>query len=377
MLPYIIMVAVPALLSLVFYNYENRRMAVCESRMQVYTEKSSYRIVVDAFFFIWLILLIFRSVQVGVDLIVYDRYFDVVSSWSWRELLTAIFYDDLEAGYYVLCKLISLITTDFHLVIAVCALISVIPIWRFYRKDGSNGFLVILLFLNVAPFVMYFSGLRQSMAMAFAVPCYYFCRDKRFWKFLLMIFLAYLFHKSALVLLLMYPVYHFKLKKQAHIFYLIPIFSVIYIFNVPIFSFLLVLLQDGYIDKYGGGIKKTGASAVLLLLAVLLIYSFLIVDQSKLDKETVGMRNFLALSVCLQTFAGVHTLAMRMNYYYLLFVPLLIDRVIQSADEKYAFLVKLSKFLMVSFFFLYYFYFAYTDKDILNIYPYIAAFYDY
>jgi len=125
------------------------------------------------------------------------------------------------------------------------------------------------------------------------------------------------------------------------------------------------------------GINETGAYAVMLLLIVLLMYSFLIPESSKLDDTTIGLRNLTALSVFLQTFSSVHAIAMRMNYYYLLFIPILIPRIIISGDTKYRTLIKLSIICMVIFFTVYYFYKAYTGSDILEVYPYKSFLQDF
>lgn len=357
MYPYFIMVGVPAVLALIL------------NHLKLKTSKAN-RFIVDVFFFIWLILLILRSEEVGSDLLVYKYHFFNFSDLSYIEIFKQIIAGQNEAGYALIAKTVSLFTVDFHVVMAACALISVIPIWKMYRNEGSHGFLVIALFINIAPFVMYFSGLRQAMAMAFVVPCYRYCKEKKFFKYLFMILLAYLFHRSSLILLLMYPVYHLRLKKQLHILYILPLILTVYIFNVPIFRFLLMIMEGGYAEEYIGGIQPTGAYAVLLLLAVLLVYTFLIADQDKLDSDTVGLRNLMILCVFLQTFSGVHTIAMRMNYYFLLFVPLLISKSIEAGKDKFKPLIRLSMICMIVFFVIYYFYYAYTDTDILNVYPY-------
>ena len=368
------MVGIPALLSVFLYFYRSQRWAHSGDTPEYYNSKA-YQKVIDAFFLIWLVLLLFRDESVGTDLGVYRYHFECFSAMSLAEAIDYIFVTGLEPPYYIICKIVSFFSDNFRWIIIICTLISVIPIWKLYREKGNSGFLVVVLFLNIAPFAMYFSGLRQSMAMAFAVPCYYYCKNKNWLKFILITFIACLFHRSAFILLLMYPVYYLNLKKQWHILYLLPVIALTYIFKSQIFAFLTIFLQSAFSDSYSIS-GNTGAYAVTLLLVVLLIYCFFIAKQDKLDEETVGLRNILVLCVFIQVFSGVHTLAMRMNYYYLLFVPLLIDRVMKSGFIKYRFLIWLSKVCMIVFFTIYYFYYAYTDTDILEIYPYVSVFKD-
>lgn len=332
------------------------------------------RIVIDSFFAIWLILLMFRSDKVGTDLALYKYHFRNYSAMTWDRLFEGIKVGEFEASFTLISKIVSFFTKDFQWIIIVCAVISVVPIWWFYHKEAKHGYLMIVLFVNIAPFVMYFSGLRQAIAMAFVVPCYYFCKEKQLLKFFITVIVAYLAHNSAFVLLIMYPMYHWKVKRDVHLLYLIPIIGCIYAFRLPIFNFLLQFVGDKYFERYASGVKTTGAYSVVLLLSVFLVFSYLIVDAKKLDDDVVGLRNLLILSVVLQVFSGVHSLAMRMNYYYLLFVPLLIPRIIDKSKSKYYTLAQLSIVCIVGFFLFYYFYEAYTGSDVLNVYPYISAF---
>lgn len=362
MVPYFIMVGVPAVLA--FYNSQIRKKTF-----------SKHNIVIDSFFFIWLLLLLFRSIEVGCDLPVYQYHFQNYAQMSWLQILDKVWREGSELSYIAISKILSYFTGNFQWIMISCACISVIPIWKLYRNEKYFGFLIVVLFINIAPFSMYFSGLRQAMAMAFVAPCYRYCKEKNIKKYLLMILLAYLFHRSALVLLLMYPTYHMRLKTQLHMFYLLPAVGLVYVFNMPIFHFIMLFMGD-YAEEYADGIKTTGAYAVLLLLAVLLVYSFLIPDPNKLDDDTVGLRNLLILCVFLQTFSGVHSIAMRMNYYYLLFIPILIPRIIVCGNPKYRTLIKVSIVCMILFFTVYYFYKAYTGSDILEVYPYKSFFQD-
>lgn len=363
------MVGLPAILSILLSCLHKKNEIKLSYNEELY-ELKKYRIVIDVFFFLWLIILLLRSELIGADLPVYKYHFNNFSAFSWNEVLNNLSAGDREPAYYIICKVISFFTKKFRAIMVITALIAIIPIWKLYRENGKSAFLIIVLFLNIAPFSMYFSGLRQVMAMAFVVPCYYCCKSKKIIKFIVTVFIAYFFHKSSFILLAMYPIYHIKWRKKIHLLYLIPIVGLVYIFSTSIFMNLLLLMNDKYIDRYADGIKATGAYAVLLLLFMLMIYCFFIVDETKLDSDTIGLRNLLVFAVFLQIFSGVHTIAMRMNYYFLLFIPLLIDRVIQAGNEKEQKLLQLSKICMVVFFTVYYFIKAYTDADILNVYPY-------
>ena len=108
----------------------------------------------------------------------------------------------------------------------------------------------------------------------------------------------------------------------------------------------------------------------MFLFVILAVFSFVIPDESRLDRETIGLRNFLLLSVILQMFVPLHSLAMRMNYYYIIFIPLLIPKIISHRSERWSQVAVIGRHLMVVFFLVYFFINAGSGSGSLNVFPY-------
>ena len=108
---------------------------------------------------------------------------------------------------------------------------------------------------------------------------------------------------------------------------------------------------------------------MLILFAIFTVFAFLIPDESQLDAETIGLRNFLLLSLVIQMFAPLHTLAMRMNYYYIIFIPLLLPKIIECRSKRWNQVAVLGRHVMVGFFLLYFFYNASKGGN-LHVFPY-------
>lgn len=350
MWPYFFLVGTPAIV-LLLGNRNNRE------RLN--------RTAIDSFFVIWLILLVFRHESIGADLVGYEWYFSLSSDMGLKDLLTA----DMEAGFLLLSKLLQFIGLGFRSAIISVALLSLVPIWRFYRENCKNNvFLSIVVFLSIGLFGIYFSALRQVIAMGFAVPIYRYTKDKRVLPVIFLVLCAMLFHRSAVVMLLFYPVYHLRIQNIQRLLLLMMLVLPVYLLRVPIF----LLAQNLLFKEYTLTLSETGAFATLLLFLVFLIYSFTITNNSVLDADTYGLRNLLILSIFIQIFSGINTLVMRLNYYFILFIPILVPRLFRYANEKNMGIARVSVFAMVSFFTVYYFYRAYSSTDYLNIYPYLA-----
>lgn len=353
MLPYFILVGVPAFLSMLqlWKKDEKRHMRV-----------------IDSFFLILLGLLLVRKETMGIDLYNYSKMFRTAIHTPLDKIISYIVTFEHEIGFFFLAKIVSIFSTDFRVMLSAIALISVIPLWMLYRECSvSHPFLSIAMFLNIGVFSIYFSCLRQVIAMAFLLPAYHYTQQKHPIRFLLTVILAFLFHKSAFIMLFLYPAFHMKIKTKASFMLALPAWGVCYVFRKPLFTFFRSFISEFYTSN----LKETGAIAILLLLLMLTFFSYLVTDERKMTPETVGLRNILVFSAILQIFAGVNPLAMRLNYYYLIFIPLIIPKIAECASEKNKTLTQVILAVMVCFFTSYYFYDAYTDVSTLRIYPYI------
>jgi hypothetical protein len=139
------------------------------------------------------------------------------------------------------------------------------------------------------------------------------------------------------------------------------------VFNEQIFSFLLLILSR--FTEYGGEFSLSNSYAMLILFIAFAVFAFVIPDESKLDEETNGLRNFLLLSCVIQFFVPLHTLAMRMSYYYMMFIPLLMPKIIACRSQRWSQIALIARHCMVLFFLAYDLLFIISGGS-LDVFPY-------
>lgn len=335
-------------------------------------EVSENNFAIPVFFLLLWSLLACRSVEIGTDTPNYELFFNRFCNGSFSQALTG----ELEPLFGVLNWLIGKLTGgNFQLYLAIVAAITIIPIASLYNQDKRHSYLKIILFLNMSVFVMLFSGIRQAIAIGIGVVAFQFVKKKKLILFLITVVVAMAFHQSAFILLAMYPLYYFKLRKN-QVFVVIPLMAIVFLFNKPIFTGLLnimSLLGTKY-DDYTA-VENTGAVTMIICFAAFTLFAYIIPDDETVDAEFIGMRNYLVLTTLLQCFAPLHPLAMRMNYYYILFVPVVVPKVLNYADLRWKEVAKLAKAVLCVFFTLYFIFNVYTgcqtDGGALNTYPYI------
>ncbi len=352
MLPYYIMLGVPMAISLLYSSVSDKVK---------YQKKQ--RVIMSVFFIILLTMLVLRYKTVGVDIRNYLIMFDMTSKMSFSKIIE--FYDG-EWGYYILTKLISLVTTDEQWFIAIIAILTTVPLAVLYIKESENAMLSIAVFMTTSNFSIMFSAFRQFLALSIIAIAYTFIKKKKLFWYIVFVILAMMFHKSAFIAILLYPFYHMNITRNK-LFIFVPITVTILIFNKPIFEYLLKFMNDyGYEYEY----ESTGAYMMIILLALFVTLSYIAPVEEELDKETNGLRGIAVLATMLQIFALTSTVAMRMNYYSMMFLPILLPRIINRTTERNKQPYKYIAIIMIIYFIGDYIYGMHTGADILELYPY-------
>lgn len=349
MIPYIFLLTVPILLYPFVKDTTINRVSLS-------------KIPLSLFFVILTLLVMLRHQYVGNDTISYIHFFEHIARSSANQFRR----DSLESGYWLFNWVVSRLSKNPHFFIAISGLAVSAMLYPTYRRLCEDAPLTIVLFCTMSTFLMMFSGIRQMLAIGMGMIAYSFVRRKKPVAFLLAVAVAMSIHTSAFMLLIMYPLYHVRLNKK-WAFFMTPLLLLAFVFNRQIFHVLGTFLQS-YTD-YDVVETSTGAYTMLLVFLAFTVFSFVIPDETLLDDETVGLRNFLLFSMVIQMFAPLNYLAMRMNYYYIIFIPLLLPRIIRLSSFKYRGVAAAARNIMVVFFFVYFFLRA-NSSNTLRTVPY-------
>lgn len=366
MIPYILLLVITFFFCFVAKTKEKRKLFIGTGELI-----AENNLAVSVFFLMLCFLLACRSIQIGNDTANYKYFFDNYSNQSLSQALDG----ELEPLFGALNWLIGRFTDNFQIYLAIVTTITLIPIAVLYSQDKRHSYLKIILFVNMSVFVMLFSGIRQAIAMSMGIIAFHFVKKKKLIPFLVVVFITMAVHASAFILLIMYPLYYIKFKKR-HLYIIVPLMAITYIFNKQIFTGLLSIMTlfTARYDDYAS-LGNTGAVTMIICFVAFSVFAYIIPDAQKEDAEFIGMRNYLLLATLFQCFAPLHSLAMRMNYYYILFIPLVITKAISYTDTKWEQIAKIAEIVMCVFFTVYFLFTVYSgcqaDGGALNTYPYI------
>lgn len=335
MVPFIVLLTVPIIITPFLKNVK-------------ISKTSFYNFSLFLFFVILTILVMFRHKYIGNDTGNYMTYFMKYSYYGWGQFRKA----GIEPGFFIYNKIIALFTRDPHVFIAVSGILVSALIYPTYRRLCEDPVLTIVLFCTMSTFSMMFSGIRQMLAVGIGLIAYEFVRRRKLIFFIIVVVIAVTIHTSAFMLAFMYPLFYAKITRK-WLFVVVPALAVLFVFNKQVFAALGSILES--FTEYEVSQTQTGAFTMLVLLVGFAVVAYLIPNESDLDDETLALRNFLLLTIVIQMFAPLNFWAMRMNFYYLIFVPLLIPRILMRTSVRFGQISVIIRYAMIVFFLVYFF----------------------
>ncbi len=216
----------------------------------------------------------FRDETVGTDVHVYGvLYFqNALRTQSIFDLITSV---KGEWGYHILIWICSRISNDIHFFFFVSELIKILLVSStalYFRKIISPT-----LFMFAYLTFFYFTGfniMRQVFAVSIIIYGLRYLFEKEQWKFLFICFLATMFHSSAIVALLIFPIYILAHRKYLSIFVHASILVALFIGISIVLERLKSLNLGIYSEKALLYTQKEGA--IIAKTNILIAFSFLL-----------------------------------------------------------------------------------------------------
>lgn len=153
---------------------------------------------------------------IGFD---YYSYIEIFEQVRQARGFTALMGVSFELGFTLLTKVMTLFIHDPTVMYGVYELLILAPIAWFIYRYCRDAWFSVWLYVTLTFFYTSMNFTRQSLACSVVVLGYRFLRDKKMVRFLLIVALAALFHKTALIMAPVYFLCHIKLNKKTGIAY--------------------------------------------------------------------------------------------------------------------------------------------------------------
>jgi hypothetical protein len=266
----------------------------------------------------------FRDTTVGSDLAVYYKQFMEISTLN---SLAEVLASQKNFGYALFnWGFIKVFGPNYQLFLFIIAAISTLSLGYTIYRYSPAPYVSFLLYLSLGFYDFTFSGLKQTLALAFVILSYKYIYERKQINFILIVALGATFHLSAFVFLPVYYIAHKKWSAKYAGFMLLAYLFVLML-RGQIVEFLaemyketpVVYIADGFI----GG--KAIAIIMLLILGVFLNKKNGLVDSVKYTT----LFNIMLLAFAIQSLSIYSHNFTRLNFFYfqfaIFYIPVLIE----------------------------------------------------
>ncbi|MFW1815216.1 EpsG family protein [Acinetobacter guillouiae] len=298
------------------------------------------------FFLTILIIYIFVGFrfEVGVDRDDYLLLYQHIGGLSLKE---ALFYND--PGYAFVNYVGNYFNfKDMIFVNSVCAAIF---IYTFYKFSKKFQYFWVPLFVSYTYLVVVVSMnyIRQSVSISLLLMGLYFLINNKTYKFLFLLLLATLFHKTAIIFIVFFPVFYFKNWKIGKL-----IFATYTLVSLIFITYILYLASVNDANIYVSGNDVSSSGAVFRALFHLVPVGLYLYFRKFFENEYKGNIYILDYMVVLVVYCFAlafvfSTLSDRFNLYLSFFDILIYAKVCEILSLKKRNFLNLYLFIFFSF----------------------------
>lgn len=195
-------------------------LGVCMQRKYI-----NKKIFVFLSFAIMALVLGLRGNDVGEDTNHFIDIFNYSRNVSWKTVFTSgtdtiyntVWGIDLsvETGYMLLNKIVGVFTNNGQWLIFIVAVLTCWLIGKFILDNSTSPFLATYIFMCESLYMQSFNLMRQMLAIAIAIQAYKYIRKENYKKAVTIILIAFLFHKTAALYLILIPMQMIKKPQRA------------------------------------------------------------------------------------------------------------------------------------------------------------------
>jgi hypothetical protein len=242
-------------------------------------------------------------------------------------------YEDWEIGYILLNKIVGLFTAQPGAIMVVTSAISLAGPAYLIAKYSKNAFVSVFLYVNFFLFYLDMNFIRQAIAMSIICFAYGFLRDKKFWRFLLFVLIASLFHFTALYMVPVYFVCLLKINSRTILLYL---FGLFYYFMLSD-GLLNFVLSKFHAEYFGSIYIRQGLHPEYAAFPLFLTLGSVIVSYF-IREKTRNLEILLHLTLMMgfwQVVMTKHSLFERFSYYTMIFTVLAVPEFILAFKAQF------------------------------------------
>lgn len=278
------------------------------------------------------LLLVFVSsfrYAIGFDYFSYRTIYDLVSGWSFGEIMQFYWMEPL---YFILCKICSLAGCSYPVFLLIINVFLMAASIHFIYRCSKLPWVSVFLFVCLQFLAHDMNLIRQSIAAAFFLLAYPSLKDRKLLPYTLLILTGGLFHNS---LLFVYPLYFLLPKKISRncLICLAGLTITVYVLFDPLFLLIRPFLPLKYAAYLGGYFWNPNGFSFVVLPALYCLMIYLFRNRIKHPLHQTIYVNSALYCCIINLFITKHFILERFAVYPFLLSLLAIPEIICSYQE--------------------------------------------
>lgn len=299
----------------------------------------------------YIFIFTFESIYSNSDM---QGYRDAYLSFQYLNKSFTSIIGNKDPFYYILNYFFYKLGFGFYWWHALIGIFYSFALYNLIKHYSSNVYISFIVSISLGSFGFMLSALRQILAISVIMFAFKYLEEKRVFKFIVLTLFASLFHSTAIVFLLAYPLYRIKLKVKTLIVMVIGMVVMIPLAR-PAIVFLLPRIgaHEMYYEYLTSdttlSISGTIISASILLFCVIFLL------QNKKASKYQGLCNFAVVSLFFRLLSNVFFAEMfRLSLYFSIFDIIMITEACSCGDKKDKTLIKIKTLVATSALVVYY-----------------------
>ena len=275
-------------------------------------------------------LIAFRGANMGADTGGYLKFFSEMVHTPWKRMFE--FNNrgyDFEKGFVVFEKLITVFTKSPKVYQIIYSTIYLVSVVTFANRIEKRNFSFLYFFATIGLYTFMFTGVRQCLAMCICLWSYPYIKKRKFIPFLLIVALAFTFHKSSILFIAAYFIFDRKLNWFNTLIY--AAFALLAYLNIGVIQewFNNTLDYEYEVETTGNGFIFFAVIAVITAFALFVVYFYKKQSPGLLGFINIGIITFILWLLRLAT-----RVAERPSYYFMFFSVAMLCHAIDEVPNK-------------------------------------------
>lgn len=286
--------------------------------------------------FVMFLMIALRHNSVGSD-----DSFNYYSNWSdlqslsFNSMKTYVPNHEMEAGYLYTVWVLSKVFVHPQFLFVITGAFFSFSVCRYIYINSKEPSISLVMFYCLGLYTFMVQGLRQSIAMSLCLFAIEFCKNKKPIKFLVLIAIAFLFHKSAVAFL---PVYFLSYVKLTTVTYIgtFGVGAFLLAFSGPLIRYANILFGSEYYR-----VVDSGGFVAVAIYVIILVTAFALQNNygNKKHFDLFFLLTFFGATFYSMRYVG-GLIAGRISWYYMFGQLILLPNIVSTMEKRTRVIVK-------------------------------------